>query len=51
MFPYAEEVIHIDRSKLKLLSVEDDVILESYIDFGYKKEMTRLYNIGFLLKR
>lgn len=49
VFPYAEEVIRIDRSKLKLL--HDDVIMESYIDFGFKKESMRLYMIGFLLKR
>ena len=49
VFPYAEEVIRIDRSKLKLLP--SDVIMESYIDFGFKQEMTRLYVLGFMLKR
>jgi hypothetical protein len=48
-FPYPEEVIRIDRSKLKLLN--EDVIMESFIDFGFKKEMMRLYMIGYLLKR
>ena len=49
VFPYAEEVIRIDRSKLKLLP--NDVIMESYIDFGFKQEMTRLYVLGYMLKR
>ena len=49
VFPYTEEVIRIDWSKLKLLP--NDVIMESYIDFGYKQEMTRLYVLGFMLKR
>jgi hypothetical protein len=25
--------------------------MESYIDFGFKQEMTRLYVLGFMLKR
>ena len=49
VFPYAEEVIMIDRSKLRLKP--SDVIMESYIDFGFKQEMTRLYVLGFMLKR
>ena len=48
-FPYPEEVIRIDRSKLKLK--EDDVIMESYIDFGFKQEMMRLYRIGYFMRR
>ena len=49
IFPYPEEVIRIDRSKLG--RQEHDVILESYIDFGFKKEITRLYTNGFFLRR
>ena len=49
VFPFPEEVIRIDRSKLKLLP--SDVIMESYIDFGFKKESTRLYMMGYMLKR
>ena len=26
-------------------------MLESYIDFGFKKELTRLYAYGFMVKR
>ena len=49
VFPYAEEVIRIDRSKLKLK--ENDVVMESTIDFGFKQELTRLYLIGYYMKR
>ena len=35
------EVIRIDRSKLKLLN--EDVIMESFIDFGFKKEINGLW--------
>ena len=49
VLPYPEEVIRIDRSKLK--QGEDEAILESYTDYGFKHEMTRLYNMGFYLKR
>ena len=48
-FPYPEEVIRIDRSKVN--NKPTDLVLDSYVDFGFKKEMTRLYGVGFLLKR
>ena len=48
-FPYPEEVIRIDRSKLK--RQQHDVVLESYIDFGFKKEAARLFMNGFFIKR
>ena len=48
-FPYPEEVIRIDRSKLN--RQDHDVLLESYIDFGFKMELTRLYSNGFFLRR
>lgn len=47
--PYPEEVIRIDRSKIN--NKPSDIVYESYIDFGFKKELTRLYGVGFLLKR
>lgn len=48
-FPYPEEVIRIDRSKVN--RQDHDVILESYIDFGFKMELTRIYSNGFYLRR
>ena len=48
-FPYPEEVIRIDRSKLN--RQDHDVILESYIDFGFKMELSRIYSNGYYLKR
>ena len=48
-FPYPEEVIRIDRSKMR--RQPHDVVMETYIDFGFKKEVSRLYANGFLLKR
>jgi hypothetical protein len=42
-------VIRIDRSKLR--KKEHDVVLESYIDYGFKKEATRIYANGYFLKR
>lgn len=47
--PYPEEVIRIDRNKIDKQS--SDIVLDSYADFGFKKEMTRLYGIGYTLKR
>lgn len=47
--PYPEETIRIDRSKIGKKPL--DVVLDSYTDFGFKKEMTRLYSYGYLLKR
>ena len=47
--PYPEEVIRIDRSKIN--NKPQDVVLESYIDFGFKKELTRLYGYGYMVKR
>ena len=48
-FPYPEEVIRIDRSKLR--KKEHDVVLESFLDYGFKKETTRIYANGYFLKR
>ena len=48
-FPYPEEVIRIDRSKMR--RQPHDVVLESYIDFGFKKESARLYSNGYLMRR
>ena len=48
-FPYPEEVIRIDRSKLR--RKPHDVVMESYIDFGFKKEVSRLYAVGYMLRR
>ena len=49
IYPYPEEVIRIDRSKLR--RKEHDVIFESFVDLGYKKDITRLYSVGYLLRR
>jgi hypothetical protein len=48
-FPYPEEVIRIDRSKIG--NKPSDIIMESYIDYGFKKELLQLYGIGFLTKK
>ena len=48
-FPHPEEVLIIDRSSFRRKA--HDVVLESYIDFGFKKEITRLYAIGYLMRR
>ena len=49
VFPYPEEVITIDRSSFRRKA--HDVVFESHIDFGYKKEISRLYAIGYLMRR
>ena len=46
--PYKEETIRIDRSKIT--RTPSDIVMDSYTDFGFKKEMTRLYACGYLLK-
>ena len=42
-------MIRIDRSKLR--KKDHDVVLESFLDYGFKKETTRIYANGYLLKR
>lgn len=48
-YPYPVEVIRINRRHVN--SKPQDIVLESYVDFGFKKEITRLYGYGYLLKR
>ena len=47
--PYPTETIRIDRNKVN--SRPQDIVLESYADYGFKKELTRLFGIGYLVKR
>lgn len=46
--PYPEEVIRIDRSKIN--NKPGDIVYESYIDMGFKKELTSLFGVGYLVK-
>ena len=49
--PYPEEVIRIDRSKVRDGVKPTDVVLESFCDFAFKKESLTIYSIGYMLKK
>eukprot|EP00347_Sterkiella_histriomuscorum_P018851 403343927 len=47
--PYPEETIRINRRNIN--NKPQDVVLDSFCEFGFKQEMTRLYGVGFMVKR
>ena len=51
VFPSPEEVIRIDRSKINSETSPNEVVLESYIDYGYKIEQTKLLHKGVFLRQ
>jgi len=45
--PYPEEVIRVNRKQEK----PQDLVFQSYCDFGFKEELTRLYAYGIMVKQ